>query len=461
MKAVLFFLIIYSLNAFSSPTKVGNGDDGADLEDLQLVTSGVLISTRDRALKIVGDLNLKNIRGLGYLSDELAHAKIYLARNQIKSPKKFDVGSETSEDGKQVYARTLARPYSAVRFFPSSMMLTEEQLVRLHIHEALHRALPESVRGNESVVSEITLAITSPQANKDAIEEVVEKNMEPVAKPTSLTGGTSRISTKSLESLSPFTRMMEKSKFQFSYGSIDDDQGGRFRGLYKLEGDFYLFGEPEDSLGVSLGATAFESRLMTDFGAINIGFQEVLTTWLGCQFSFAGVYSYYPNQNYRIQEDLRLRNSTNLKISARREVETYFFDTAFRFILPSKKQISESAGQPSSQEYSAMRIFELSAGERWNHLYSSLKINFISSAGNTYKYHLNSQGYAEIQPDQQAFHLTTVQPEIGYMNHRFLLAAFASLILDGSREYTLNDLADPGNFGLGNQMIGVTAAYHF
>jgi len=58
----------------------------------------------------------------------------------------------------KVYARTFPEPHAATRFFPAAAKLDSEQLQALHIHEALHRALPDSVREDEAVVSEITLA---------------------------------------------------------------------------------------------------------------------------------------------------------------------------------------------------------------------------------------------------------------------------------------------------------------
>ncbi|HUP58369.1 MAG TPA: hypothetical protein VM598_13005, partial [Bdellovibrionota bacterium] len=70
--------------------------------------------------------------------------------------------------------------------FPAARKLDQDQLVALLVHEGLHRALPPSVREDESKVAAITLAITSPGANQDGIrvavlKHVPEADLAPVA----------------------------------------------------------------------------------------------------------------------------------------------------------------------------------------------------------------------------------------------------------------------------------------
>jgi hypothetical protein len=93
--------------------------------------------------------------------------------------------AEISEDKVSVYARTFAEPYAATRFFPAALKLSENQLVALHIHEALHRALPADVREDENKVMLMTLAITSPGASFDRVSNIANLYLRPVPPPAS------------------------------------------------------------------------------------------------------------------------------------------------------------------------------------------------------------------------------------------------------------------------------------
>ena len=69
--------------------------------------------------------------------------------------------------------------------FPAATNLDDKQLITLHIHEALHRSLPDDIREDEKIVGEIAQAITSPEASKDQIKQIVSKYLqEPTANPT-------------------------------------------------------------------------------------------------------------------------------------------------------------------------------------------------------------------------------------------------------------------------------------
>ena len=54
MKLIIIALfILVTNNLFAGPTKVGNGDDGSDLEGFELVTHGLLINTKIKALELL------------------------------------------------------------------------------------------------------------------------------------------------------------------------------------------------------------------------------------------------------------------------------------------------------------------------------------------------------------------------------------------------------------------------
>lgn len=151
-------------------TKVGNSDDGSDLEGVRPIESGPVVKSRKKAVFKLKSLNVPGVEGLGTLLPEVEKTSLFLAEKDITTSLAEDQG-HTSLSG-NVYARTLAEPHAPTRFFPVAEKLEEEQLVALHIHEGLHRALPPSIREDEGVVAKITLAITSPEATYDSIQKV-------------------------------------------------------------------------------------------------------------------------------------------------------------------------------------------------------------------------------------------------------------------------------------------------
>ena len=165
-----------------SITKVGNGDDGTDLEGAEPITSGPIWETRIDAVEKLKSLNVRAVPGMSYVIPELETTKLLMAKQDAGS--NGPQGLETTPDGKRVYARTFAEPHAATRFFPVALTLDKNQLVALHIHEALHRALPERIRENESTVAQLTLAMTSPDATFDRVNRLVGIYLETPAATT-------------------------------------------------------------------------------------------------------------------------------------------------------------------------------------------------------------------------------------------------------------------------------------
>ncbi len=178
MKTILTLALLFSTLAFAGPTVVGNGDDGSDLENFKPITKGKIVDARDEAIKVVKRLNTSGVAHLGNLLPELEHSKLYMVDKNISTERLEELGAFHSGAQKLVYARTIARPYAVTRFFPAALELDQNQLIALHIHEALHRALPESFREDEKVTSEITLAIVTPLATHDQVAAIVKKYID-------------------------------------------------------------------------------------------------------------------------------------------------------------------------------------------------------------------------------------------------------------------------------------------
>ncbi|MNJ96722.1 hypothetical protein D3C87_144530 [compost metagenome] len=470
MKFLFLALLFTSYIAAASPTKVGNGDDGADLENLQLVKSGILLSTRDKAVLKVKDLNLKSVTGLGYLEGELKNAEIYLSSNNVQNPKEFDRGLEVSKDGKDVYARTMARPHSPVRFFPSALMLSEEQLIRLHIHEALHRALPENIRENESIVSEVTLAIMAPNASRDSVEYTVKKYRDyTVVKslpPESLLPTPPPQPQPVVETVMPYKGMSKPSAIRLIYRTVEpsDNYGIRFNEILTLDGTYFL--NKDDGLGFFAsfsylkGEPGIYEEPPSQLGPLGLGVEYALPVKKNFKVSTAVKQFFYLKNEDPAKFDSRMRDVTSLEVSLRREVDNYFLDGGVRLLLKSK--ILNLPNTSSGQEYSPITFYHVSAGRKFGPILAQLKFEYVNSNGKSLREIPSGAYNTQYIADGKSFTLRILKPEIGYVQENLRVSVYAALLTDGSTpKYSLDDLGDMSVSGFGKSLFGSSLSYHF
>lgn len=177
---ILTVLLCKPFLVSASGIKVGNGNDGRDLEGLTLIDKGVFIDTQVQAVKRLKQLQVDSIANLEMLTPEVEKAELYLASSDVIQTESERESHQdiVGENSGKVFARTMPEAGAPTRFFPISMTLSQDQLVALHIHEALHRALPVSVRENESVVADINKAIMDPSAQHDTVKNATMKSLK-------------------------------------------------------------------------------------------------------------------------------------------------------------------------------------------------------------------------------------------------------------------------------------------
>src|SRR5262245_2740168 len=141
MKWSMMLLFFAAATSAASTTKVGNGDDGTDLEGATPITRGIIFETRAMAVANLKALNIQGVAGLGQVIPELERSDLLMCKADVAAMS-TEGSWESSEDSKQVYARTFPEPHAPTRFFPAALKLSRDQLIALHTHEALHRALP-------------------------------------------------------------------------------------------------------------------------------------------------------------------------------------------------------------------------------------------------------------------------------------------------------------------------------
>lgn len=169
------YLVVLLPSLAQAGVIVGNGDDGADLEGAVPITQGPILEARAKARELVEKVGVRGIRTLGTLDDEIQKSALYLAPSDRQANLPQDQGAFHADMRGLVYARTQPSAHASTRFYPAAQGLNSDQLVALHVHEALHRALPVDFREDEAKVSEITLAITAPGATRDQVEQTIDR----------------------------------------------------------------------------------------------------------------------------------------------------------------------------------------------------------------------------------------------------------------------------------------------
>lgn len=324
--AVLVFCA--SQIAFGS-TKVGNGDDGVDLEALEKVNSGILIESRDKALAKIKSLNVGSIENLGQLTVSIEKSEIYLAKENVAD--KSASGIETSPDGKAVYARTFPEPLAATRFFPAALTLTEAQLITLHIHEGLHRSLPPAIRENENVVARITLAITSPDATYDRVKAAMAD--ESISEPLSLSA---RNATKP-----PRPEIQYPSDVGYTFrrfGTKEDSKLVQLDSMHMLESNLHPFGGWAKALGLGIGLSYINEREESYMGPLLITARMKVATYRQFDISVWHEYSMFTLADDEFKNSPLARDLFTMGVRLHRNGPNYYVENLLSLSPESRAQ---------------------------------------------------------------------------------------------------------------------------
>lgn len=452
----------------SSTTKVGNGDDGADLEKTQKITSGILQTTREKAVQHLKDLGSRSIPYLGSLIDEAERSDLYLVEENIKNPKGFDRGQEVSPDGKFVYARTFARPYAATRFFPAALMLSEQQLVNLHIHEALHRALPESVRENESVVSEITLSLVDPKASFDSVKAVtvaaVEKEQDRVAAMGTplLARGNYTGSPQTLAYREPEPEATERLKrpslvrysyFGYDRRAKDDDVSIPILGMHRFDSYLHPFGDGPKAIGMGLSFSFINLPDRSYLGPLQISARYLMATWRQFDVELYAEHSMYTLSAEELKNLPQARDVTTVGISMRREGEWFYSENYLAYTLPSEAEFTVGNSK-YQQKYGALTNASVSVGAKFKAVSLGVKGDLLLSQG------FEVTGDTFSAPADRV-RMVKLGPELAINYEALQWKAFAYQVIDGTPGAKLDDVADLMGHGAGQGYAGTSLAIQF
>lgn len=458
-KLGIFLILICIEMAYASPTKVGNGDAGGDLEQMEKVTAGILISTRDAAITLLQAQKIENIKGLSRLIPELQKADIYLAQTNVSPVLKTDNQEEISADGRFVYARTFAEPLAPVRFFPAAMLLTEKQLVNLHIHEALHRSLPPEINQNESAVSEITLALTSEGASYDRTNAVVEKYLASASTNTAVAGSTSLGISAFAKVIQPTERLKTPSYFGYSYTAFDlADEDKVFlpvTGMHSIGSLLYPFGEESSVKGLGLHFSYLNLEGKNLVGPLGVSLNYLFATWRGFDVEGFGRVSLYSLSEEELKNLPKTRDNLTVGLSIKRDAPTFYTENFISITSGGEKKF-KIGNVAYIEDYRPVIDARFEVGKKVGALSVGVFGDFLLTEGSVVR---SRDGLFE--SERERVRAIKVGPRLGYQWNNVHVQVAAQSLIDKTPGYSMTEFGDLMGVGSGNSSVSGSLQFNY
>lgn len=451
--ALLALSLFFSNPVFASGTKVGNGDDGRDLEGLTPVTQGVLVETRNKAVSKLKDLKVSGIPHLGALIPEVETSKIYLVKKDVAADFSFDKGMESAPDGSAVYARTFAEPHAATRFFPAALMLSTDQLIALHIHEGLHRSLPEPVRENEEVVSKITLAMISPQASNDRVAKAVASTI-PDQKQIKQVNALAPVGSDILKPQRPDLDKPSLIGYEYRIYNIDeaDESVYPVQGLHVLKSFMHPFGSGPDAWGFGIQLSFLSLPEQSYMGPMQLSVRKRLTTVRQFDLEGFGEVSMVSGDSEFENTPLG-RDVTTLGVRAKRLDDDFYVENSLALSLASEAQ--ETVGDfQYTHAYGSITTLSIRAGARLSQfeLGGILDMSLADSytvTGSNFLYELGRT------------RSVTLGPEFAYSKGSLRASIRGAWVVDSTQGLKLDYLGDIMGRGAGQGYLASSLEFNF
>lgn len=453
LKSFAILILAASSLASADPTKVGNADTGGDLEKLDLIKTGILISTRDKAVELCQKQQTDQISGLSKLIPELQKSDIYLSQTNVSPVLKTDHQAEISEDGRFVYARTFAEPHAAVRFFPAALMLTEDQLIKLHIHEALHRALPANIREDEAVVSEITLALTAVDGSRDRTQKLMDGYLAK-PEPLQMAGAVSGLSQMQA---SPTEKLKNPSSFSYSYQAFSLTEEDRdlfpLEGMHKLKSLLYPFGDNASVRGIGIQFSYLTLEDQAFMGPLALTASTLFATWRGFDVEGFAEGSLYTLSQEELTNLPKTRDTLTLGISMKKETDS-FYTSNFLSITPGNQKEFKIGNTKYTEDYEAVLNARIEGGVRFGSLSAGVLGDFLLTEGSEVK--AENGTFSTVRERIRAVRFG---PQVSYRYNNLEAQVFAHTLLDRTPGYSMSDFGNLMGLGAGISTVGASLTF--
>lgn len=446
MKYILITLILLAQSSWATTTRVGNGDNGSDLEGFELITSGPIVKAQKDAVKLLKELNVRSIYALGQLIYEVERSQLYMTKKDVTDMELKELGGFETDMRGYIYARTFAKPHAATRFFPVSLTLNNDQLIALHIHEGLHRALPEHVREDEKAVTAITLAITNPEASFDTISEVTKAQVPDLESERFLAKqyylGEDLIKRNHLA----------YSTIVFNYKGSEKTKSSPTH-MHKLSSKLYPFGGSMEGVGLGLKMSYLKQENGDSaLGPLGVSLEGKFLT--KTRFKLL----WFLEQNIASSANEQWQNSYFGRDTTTAGLKMYSIKTSRISLSNSLKYTlaSESTDTTFSEDivyqYGPTIAANIDIKANWKNFGFGGNLEYSIAGQRT----VTQGNFENIDPREK---IVTLEPEVAYIHNNFSVTLFSKFLLNSEEDSDLGRFSDLFNYGAGEQNIGLKINY--
>lgn len=454
MKHSLALLLFCALPAAAAPYKIGNGDEGLDLESLTLLEKGPIVDARKKAIALLKSRNVSGILGLGTLIPEVQHSELYLVREDLKATLPQDQNSYHSDMRGKVFARTFARPHASTRFFPIARTLNTEQLVALHIHEALHRALPESVREDESKVAELTLAIVSPDSSHDQVLEVAQRLIPQEDRLAVAQAAAAPVSE--LEATKPEEEDKLPNPSSVGYRITQFAQGEKagsypIKRTHSLHSYLYPFGGKNQPFGLGIEAALLQRETGSAMGPLGLSARFRAWTVRDFDILLLGQTSLNMLSAEELKNSPLGRDVYSLGIAMLKERGLIYVENSILYTFE-----GEATQKLGAIDYTHRFGWVLDVKVRAGANLGPLKAGGFAEVHLGNNYGVASQAFSW---NSGRYRLISGGPEVAFKTNLFEARAFARILLDATQEANYDYLGNLLGAGVSQGSVGVSLSF--
>jgi hypothetical protein len=450
--------------AWAGPTRVGNGDDGSDLEGAEPLNDSKVIEARDAAIAKLKALNVPAVPGLGMLIPELEKSALLMSKLDAEARLAADQGTYHSDMQGRVYARTFAEPHAATRFFPAALSLGQEQLQALHVHEALHRALPASVRENESVVAELTLAIVSPGASYDRVNQASERvipasdRITMVAASAVPAAPAGAVQMEAEEPIPETARVLNPSTFGYSYRSFlqgsDPSSLVTANSMHSVRSYFFPFGSKRSSFGLGIEGSFISRPQGTEMGPLGLSARLALWSARGFDIGMWGALSLNVLSAEELKNSIIGRDIMTVGISMRKDLKFAYFENRIGYTIKSEAPerignidgVHQFGGIVNVSAHVGANLFGLQAGG-----FAEVHL------GDDYRYVAG----AFDEPGIGRYRILSFGPEVTWMSQNFSVGVHGRFLLDSTKDASFDTMGNLLGTGVAQGSVGGTVSFFF
>lgn len=450
------FLILLSSSSFAGVTKVGNGDEGSDLEGATEIKSGPLSDARNEAVKLLRTVNTPGVSGLGMLLPELQSSPLFLTKKDSTDLESTDQGAFHADMKGRVYARTFAEPHASTRFFPVAKNLDRDQLVALHVHEALHRSLPTSVREDESIVSGLTLAITAPGANFDSVDRAAKKWI-PSADRGILESPQETAPAPETYPIGKNAKVKNPSEFSYSYHRFrKPKEYSQFPvdSMHVIRSDLYPFGSDTFPLGIGIEASLINRPKNTLMGPLSLSARMKVWSSRGFDVGVWGVASLNMLSNDELKNSQFGRDTYSVGVSMRKDLEHFSVENFLGYT-----EDGESTSKIGNVDYLHEYGSIVTASTHPALLLGNFRLGgFLSIALGDY-YRLSGGAFNDYNPGR--YRIISAGPEVQYRFGNVAVGVSGRFLVNATNDASFDTLGDLLGSGAAQGDVAATLSVSF